>query len=158
MREPGIILSFILFVALFAACSPKPVVVEGSAMLPTFKNGDRILTDENIGELKRGDVITFLYPKDTSKWYLKRVVGLPGETVEIRSGKVYINGRVLDEPYLDESYDKAKSSIPPRPVPENSYFVIGDNRDNSSDSRYWGSVPRELVKGKYYMIYSKAKE
>jgi signal peptidase I len=157
MRAAGIILVFILANALFSACSPKPVRVEGTAMMPTFHDGDRILMDENIGELKRGDVVSFLYPKDTSKWYIKRVIGLPGETVEIRVGKIYINGQILDEPYLDESYNQAKSSFAPRPVAENNYFVIGDNRDNSSDSRYWGTVPRELIKGKYYMTYSKNK-
>jgi signal peptidase I len=156
MRESGIILSFILLVACFAACSPKPVRVDGTAMMPTFNDGDRILTDENIGELKRGDVITFLYPKDTSKVYLKRVVGLPGETVEIRGGLVYINGQVLDEPYIGEAYNKQKQTFPPLVVAENNYFVMGDNRDNSSDSRYWGAVPRQLIKAKYYLTYSKA--
>jgi signal peptidase I len=146
----------LLTVAVLTACSPKPVRVEGTAMLPTFRDGDRILTDENFGELKRGDFITFLYPKNTSKWYFKRIIGLPGETVEIRSGKVYINGQVFEEPYIDESYNRTKDSFPPKTVPENSYFVLGDNRDNSSDSRYWGAVPRDLIKGKYYMTYAKA--
>jgi signal peptidase I len=158
MRETGFILSFFLLIVLFSACSPKTVLVEGAAMSPTLNHGDRILTDENTGELKRGDIITFLYPKDTSKWYIKRVIGLPGELVEIRGGIVYINGQVLDEPYLDGASNKAKASFPPRLIAADTYFVVGDNRDNSSDSRYWGSVPVELVKGKYYMTYAKAGE
>src|SRR5215213_6460447 len=158
MRTARIILVFILASALFLACSPKPVRIEGTAMMPTLHDGDRILMDENIGELKRGDVISFLFPRDTSKWYIKRIIGLPGETVEIRVGKVYINGQILDEPYLDESYNQTKSSFAPQTAAANNYFVMGDNRDNSSDSRYWGTVPRELIKGKYYMTYSKGKE
>ncbi len=138
-----------------SACSAKPVAVEGKAMLPAFANGDKILIDENLGELKRGDIITFLYPKDRSKWYLKRIIGLPDEIVEIRDGRVYINGKVLDEPYIDESFNQAKPNFPPRKVPEHQYFVMGDNRDNSSDSRYWGTVDKELIKGKYYMTYAK---
>jgi signal peptidase I len=157
MRKVWLILSFILISILVSACSPKPVRVEGTAMLPTLKDGDRVLMDENIGELKRGDIVTFLYPKDTSKTYLKRIIGLPGETVEIRRGRVFINGQPLDEPYLDESYNKTKASFAPQAVAANSYFVVGDNRDNSSDSRYWGSVPTDLIKGKYYMTYSNAK-
>ena len=153
MRKVWLILSFILISILVSACSPKPVRVEGTAMLPTLKDGDRVLMDENIGELKRGEIITFLYPKDTSKWYLKRVIGLPGETVEIRFGKFYINGQRLDEPYLDESYNKTKATFNPLTLTGNTYYVIGDNRDNSSDSRYWGAVPKNLIKGKYYMTY-----
>ena len=122
-------------------------------MKPSFNDGDRILIDQNWNELKRGEVITFLYPKDRTKWYVKRIIGLPGEIIEIREGKVYINGEVLDEPYIDQSYNQAKANSPPRKVPEYQYFVMGDNRDNSSDSRYWGTVDKELIKGKYYMTY-----
>jgi signal peptidase I len=97
---------FLLTVCL-SACSQKPVVVEGGAMLPSFKNGDKILVDKQFGQPKRGAPATFLFPKDRTKWYFKRVVGLPNETIEIRAGKVYIDGQILDEPYLDESFDQA---------------------------------------------------
>jgi signal peptidase I len=154
---------FSIFAILFAAffslnCSPQPVVVEGNAMMPAFHNGDKVLTDKNVSELKRGDVITFLYPKDRTKWYIKRIIGLPGETVEIRQGKVYINGQVLDEPYVDETFNQTKANFPPQKIAEYNYFVMGDNRDNSSDSRYWGAVDMQLIKGKYYLTYSKANE
>jgi signal peptidase I len=158
MRKSLFILISIAVIFLLSACSAQPVRVEGKAMLPAFDDGDKILIDKNWGELKRGDLITFLYPKDRSKWYFKRVIGLPGEVVEIRSGIVYINGQILDEPYVDESFNQSKSSFPPRKVPEYQYFVMGDNRDNSSDSRYWGSVDRELITGKYYMTYSQSKK
>ena len=158
MKKYLLIFGVALTAFLFSACSPKPVLVEGTAMLPNFRNGDRVMMDKNLGELKRGDVITFLYPKDRSKWYIKRIIGLPGETIEILEGKVFINGQVLDEPYIDESYNQVKANSPPRKVPEYQYFVMGDNRDNSSDSRYWGTVDKELIQGKYYMTYYKAED
>lgn len=125
-------------------------------MLPAFSNGDRILMDKNLSGLKRGEVVTFLYPKDRTKSYIKRIVGLPSETVEIRQGQTYINGQILDEPYVDDEYNQSKPTFPPRLVPEYQYFVMGDNRDNSSDSRFWGTLDEKLITGKYYMTYSKA--
>lgn len=151
------LLIFVAGFVLLAACSLRPVRSEGTGMSPTINDGDKIFVDENFGELKRGDIIIFYYPKDRSKSYIKRVIGLPNETIEIREGKVYINGQVLDEPYLVEENNQQKSSFRPQKVLKNHYFVMGDNRDNSSDSRYWGTVDRELVIGKYYMTYSEAK-
>jgi len=158
MKKFLLIQIIILTACLLSACSAKPVVVEGTAMKPSFNNGDKILVDKSIGELKRGDLITFLYPKDRTKWYFKRVIGLPNETIEIRAGKVYINGQIIEESYIVEAYNKAKASFPPRKIEEYQYFVMGDNRDNSSDSRYWGTVDEKLITGKYTMIYSKANE
>ena len=127
-------------------------------MMPSINKGDKIFVDQNVGELKRGEIITFLYPKDRSQWFVERIIGLPNETVEIRAGKVYIDDQLLEEPYLDENNNRLKQSFAPKKVPENSYFVLGDNRDNSSDSRYWGTVDRELITGKYYMTYSEAEK
>lgn len=155
MRKYPIIFCVLITLSLFTACSPLPVMIEGTAMLPGFKNGDRVLMDKNLGELKRGEVIIFLYPKDTSKSYIKRIIALPNETVEIKDGKVLINGQILDEPYLDQSYNQSFASFPSRKIAENNYFVLGDNRDNSSDSRYWGSVSKDLIKAKYYTTYLK---
>jgi signal peptidase I len=159
------LLILILFLAAVAgsACSKnpasvKPVRVEGTAMMPAFNDGDKILMEENFGELKRGEVVIHLYPKDRSKFYIKRIIGLPGETIQITGGKVYINGQLLDEPYLDASFNNQKQTIAPQFITENNYYVMGDNRDNSSDSRYWGTVARSLIQGKYYMTYSKAGE
>jgi signal peptidase I len=158
MKKHLLTLVFALTTVLFSGCSPQPIVVEGTAMMPAFNNGDRLLMDKNIGELTRGEVIIFLYPKDRTKSYIKRIIGLPGETIELREGKVYINGQILDEPYVDETFNQMKMNTPPRKIPEYNYFVMGDNRDNSSDSRYWGTVDKQLITGKYYMTYAKAKE
>lgn len=130
-----------------------PMRIEGKAMLPSFKDGDRILVEKNVSEIKRGEVVAFLYPKDTTRLFIERVVGLPNETVSILNGRVFINDKELDEPYLDQTYNQAKSSFPPIKVPDRNYFVLGDNRDNSSDSRYWGTVQAELIVGRYYWTY-----
>ena len=118
------------------------------------------------GTIKRNDVIVFKYPEEPDRDFIKRVIGLPGEAVELREKKVYINGRPLDEPYVHflqppgsmsefhevTSYD-VRERYGPVTVPANQYFVMGDNRDNSQDSRYWGFLPRENVKGKALVIY-----
>ena len=146
----------LIFSLIVAGCSMKPVRVEGIAMLPEFHDGDKVLIEKNVRDVKRGEVLMFLYPKDTSKWYFKRVIGLPGEIVQIEEGKVFINGQILDEPYVDPNNNQTAESFPAKTVPENSFYVLGDNRDNSSDSRYWGTVSKDLIMGKYVSTYSKA--
>jgi signal peptidase I len=119
-----------------------------------------------IGTLKRGNVIVFKYPEEPERDFIKRVIGLPGETVELRAKKVYINGTPLDEPYVhflqppgDQSgYHEVTSwdvreRYGPVTVPPNQFFVMGDNRDNSQDSRYWGFLPRDYIKGRALFIY-----
>lgn len=145
--------ALISIVNLGCSKSCSPAKIEGTAMLPSLKDGDRVLVENNINEIKRGEIIFFHYPKDTTRLYFKRVVGLPNETVSILNGKVSINDKELNEPYLDQTYNQAKSSLPPIKVPARSYFVLGDNRDNSSDSRYWGTVQEELIIGRYYLTY-----
>jgi signal peptidase I len=119
-----------------------------------------------IKDAVRGDVVVFKYPEEPERDFIKRVIGLPGETVEVKEKKVYINGTALDEPYahylqppsstshLDEvtSLD-VRERYGPVTVPAESYFVMGDNRDNSQDSRYWGFLPRSYIKGKALVIY-----
>src|SRR5206468_3324593 len=111
------------------------------------------------GTIKRGDVIVFKYPKEPERDFIKRVIGLPGETLELRHKKVYINGKPLDEPYVhflvpprssNQEYASAdvRDQFGPVVVPANELFMMGDNRDNSEDSRYWGTLPRDYVKGK----------
>jgi len=119
-----------------------------------------------VTEIKRGDVIVFKYPEEPERDFIKRVIGLPGETLEVREKKVYVNGSPLDEPYAHylqpvaspsefhevTSFD-VRERYGPVTVPVNHYFVMGDNRDNSQDSRYWGFLPRGNVKGKALIIY-----
>jgi signal peptidase I len=119
-----------------------------------------------IGTIKRGEILVFKYPVEPDRDFIKRVIGLPGETVELREKKVYINGNPLDEPYVHflqppgaeselhevTSFD-VRERYGPVTVPPNQYFMMGDNRDNSQDSRYWGFMPRENVKGKATLIY-----
>ena len=114
-------------------------------------------------EIRRGDVVVFKYPDEPERDFIKRVIGLPGETVELRNKKVYIDGKPLDEPYVHfldpepaaeevTSFDVRERYGPVR-VPAGQYFVMGDNRDNSQDSRYWGFLPRGHIKGRALMIY-----
>ena len=131
---------------------------------PTESGLERALLP--IGTIKRRDVLVFKYPEEPERDFIKRVIGLPGETVELREKKVYVNGTPLDEPYVHfltapsgpselhevTSFD-VRERYGPVTVPPNHYFVMGDNRDNSQDSRYWGFLPRENIKGKSVVIY-----
>jgi len=113
---------------------------------------------------RRGDIIVFKYPDEPERDFIKRVIGLPGETVELRNKKVYINGQPIDEPYVhflsppSSDYQEVTSfdvreRYGPVSVPQDQYFVMGDNRDNSQDSRYWGFLPRGYIKGRAALIY-----
>jgi signal peptidase I len=111
----------------------------------------------------RGDIIVFKYPQDEKRDFIKRIVGTPGDTVQMRGHEVLINGRVLEEPYVrrnpaamahaSSSFCSYAYACEPLVVPPDAYFVMGDNRDNSQDSRYWGFVKREKIKGKAFLIY-----
>ena len=128
---------------------------------PTASSIERALLP--VRDVRRGDVVVFKYPDEPERDFIKRVIGLPGETLELRAKKVYIDGQPLDEPYVHflepasesqevTSFDVRERYGPVR-VPENQFFVMGDNRDNSQDSRYWGFLPRDYVKGKALVIY-----
>ncbi len=119
-----------------------------------------------MGTIVRGDVIVFKYPEEPDRDFIKRVIGLPGETLELKEKKVYINGKPLDEPYVhflqppsratsdhEETSLDVRERYGPVTVPPDQYFVMGDNRDNSQDSRYWGFLRRDYVKGKALLIY-----
>ena len=116
-----------------------------------------------VREPRRGDIVVFKYPDEPERDFIKRVIGLPGDTLELRNKKVLVNGHALDEPYVHflepasvssevTSFDVRERYGPVR-VPDDQYFVMGDNRDNSQDSRYWGFLPRSYVKGRALMIY-----
>src|ERR1043165_4636339 len=140
---------------LFASCSlfgRGTVTFQGTSMLPTIRNGQRLKTirldGQSRAKLSRGDIVAFVFPKDTSKYYIKRVIALPGETVEIQNAEVWVNGVKLSEPYVAPKLNMSSRSYVPVIVPAHSYYVLGDNRDNSSDSRLWGCVPEELIYAK----------
>ena len=126
-------------------------------MAPALNDGDLIIIDRNPAKLERGDIVIFLFPDDPVKSYLKRIVGLPNETIDIREGKVFINGQPLLEPYINPELDQSKRDMEPVTLAADSYFVIGDNRDNSSDSRIWGPLKRSFIYGKYTRKYYAAK-
>ncbi len=158
-----IFLIIVVFI-LFGVFVIQPVVVEGTSMLPQLHDGERLLVNKLVyykidsvswGHLERGDIVVFWYPKEPDKSYVKRIIGLPGEIVEVRNGQVLINGVELKEAYLDSEHNKNLPSFPPRRVEEHYFFVMGDNRDNSSDSRYWGLVPEKYIYGKAFFRYWK---
>jgi len=131
----------------------QPFVVSGNSMFPTFHNGEYLIVNElakYLDDYKRGDVVILRYPNDPSKFFIKRVIGLPGETVTVTGGVVSITGPshasplVLDEPYIKNP--KVDDST--RTLDDSEYFVMGDNRAQSSDSRMWGPVPKKLMDGK----------
>lgn len=158
-----IIVVFILLGVFFV----QPVVVEGTSMLPQLHDGERLLVNKLVyykiqsiswGHIERGDIVVFWYPNDPDKSFVKRVIGLPGETVEVRSGRVLVNGIELREPYLDTEHNLSLPSWPAKKVDDHHYFVMGDNRDNSLDSRYWGLVPEKYIYGKAFFRYWKPSE
>ena len=130
-------------------------LVEGPSMRPTLLHGERLVVNKFIYYFKtpqRGEIIVFRYPRDPSRDFIKRVIGVPGDTVEVRDGKVFRNGEQLDESY---TLEVTRGGMPTSKVPEGHLFVMGDNRNNSEDSRSRavGFVPYEMVKGKAVMVF-----
>jgi signal peptidase I len=135
----------------------QPVKVEGTSMMPSLEDQERIFINKfvyrfGMGEIKRGDMVVFWYPGDPSKSYIKRVVGLPGDVVEILSGQVMVNKRPYQESYVPPAYRDTQSHEPVV-VPAEQYFVLGDHRSSSNDSRSWGPVHRRHIYGKAVFIY-----
>jgi len=142
------------------------LLVNKFVFAPAYTPLERMLLP--IDPIRRGDIVVFKWPKDPTRDFIKRVIGLPGDTIEMRNKKVYVNGTPLSEPYahfiyppdepgstapdVDTSGDLLRS-FPPMMVPPDNYFMMGDNRDNSEDSRYWGFMPRDYVKGKALFVY-----
>src|SRR5258707_7720004 len=133
----------LMIAALVVVFIVQPVKVEGTSMLPRLHDGERIFVNKLIyydeyrwaPKVDRGDIVVFWFPKDPSKSYIKRVIGLPGETVEVREGTVQINGRDLEESYLDPGENASSASQGPLQENLKYYFVMGDNRDNSTEPR-----------------------
>lgn len=149
-----IILLIVIPVRVFIA---QPFIVNGASMDPTFKHGDYLIVDQisyRFNEPERGDVIVFRYPNDTKQFFIKRVIGLPGETIKITDSSViiynesYPQGLTLDEPYIKNETTHQNGSIETKNLKVSEYFVLGDNRLRSSDSRSWGTLKRNLIIGR----------
>jgi signal peptidase I len=166
---------FVLFARTFVFQQSK---IPTGSMIPTLLIGDYIMVNKFVyapqmsgvpvlgaieraifpmRAVRRGDIVVFKYPEEPEKDYIKRVIGLPGETIEVRARQVYIDGKPLDEPYKVHKNPRGlnidQDDYPATHIPEGSYFCMGDNRDNSRDSRSWGFVPASYLKGRAFMIW-----
>ena len=133
----------------------QPVKVEGTSMAPLLSDQERIFINKFVYRfepINRGDVVVFWYPLDRTKSFIKRVIALPGESVEIRQGMVYVDGQQIREPYVPPQYEDL-SDFGPKPVPADSYFVMGDHRISSNDSRVFGPVPSRFIYGRAVFAY-----
>ena len=148
----SVLIAVILIVFIY-----QPVKVEGTSMMPTLTDQERIFINKftyhfGLGSIERGDMVVFWYPGDPSKSYIKRVIGIPGDTVYIDAGQVFVNDRALVESYIPEDY-RDRVSWEEHRVPRGEYFVLGDHRSSSSDSRTWGLVKRDAIYGKAVFVY-----
>jgi signal peptidase I len=168
----GMALLLALFIRTFIVQAFK---IPSGSMIPTLQIGDHILVNKlaygvripfweqyvvDFSRVERGDVVVFVFPEDRSKDFIKRVIGVPGDSVEIRGKKVYVNGKQIEDPHAHFEGDDPQNAglttrddFGPKTVPENSIFVMGDNRDRSYDSRFWGFVNLDDVRGKAFLIY-----
>ena len=155
-----VVLSFAIFMVTYIFVF-QPNKVRGSSMVPTFLDGDYLLTDKVtyrwMRKPEQGDIIVFQSPENQNYDFIKRIIGLPGDTIKVQNGKVFVNDNQLDENYLPvglatRSGAFLKEGIAYK-IPENSYFVLGDNRNGSSDSREWGPVVREKLVGRAWFRY-----
>ena len=126
--------------------------VQGHSMMPTMKEGEYLIINKlsyYLDNPERGDIIVLHYPRDRTREYIKRIIGLPGDTVEIENGRVIVNGITLNEPYIADAPNYTGRWV----VPKDNYFVLGDNRNNSSDSHSWAYLPRSDIVGKAWLVY-----
>lgn len=133
----------------------QPVRVEGTSMLPRLEDHDRLFINKfvyRISSIHRGDVVVFHYPRDPEKSYIKRVIALPGDRLAIEDGRVWVNGKLVKEDYVPEEYRDTRS-LAETVIPQETYFVMGDHRSISSDSREFGPVDRDLIYGKAVFVY-----
>jgi signal peptidase I len=151
----------------------KPYRIPSESMASTLRPGDRVLVNRVVYRLRephRGDIMVFRYPEDRSIVFIKRVVGVPGDTLQVREGRLWVNGRRVEEPYVHRTAGRRDATAAsgavagstmrepwslaqPYTVPADSFFVMGDNRTDSDDSRYWGTVPRADVIGEGFVVY-----
>ncbi len=145
-----LVLSLVLFVSINMISAR--IRVDGASMQPTLVSGEYVVINRlsyRLGSPQRGDIIVFHFPRDPKEEYIKRLIGLPGDEVEVKNGSVYVNGQLLDESYLNVKMDYYGTWR----IPAGQLFVLGDNRNNSSDSHDWGTVPMDYVVGKAVLVY-----
>lgn len=138
----------------------RPHKIKGQSMMPNFPDSEYLLTEKVSYYLRgpeRGDVVVFTPPVSDTDEFIKRVIGLPGETIMVKDGHVYINDKLLNEPYLKDTVITSGGSFLTDDkeylIPDGKYFVLGDNRPNSSDSRYWGPITKSAMSGRAWIIY-----
>src|SRR3954467_4103370 len=152
LRDLIISLAISAFIIIFLY---QPVKVEGTSMMPSLEDQERIFVNKfvyRLEPLERGDIVVFRYPRDPSKSYIKRVIGMAGDRIRIEGGTVYVNGQALGETYVPAEYEDTRS-YPEIVVPANSFFVLGDHRSMSNDSRDFGSVNQGYIYGKAVFGY-----
>lgn len=152
LRDLVISLAISAFIIIFLY---QPVKVEGTSMMPSLADQERIFVNKFVYRLEaiqRGDIIVFRYPRDPSKSFIKRVIGLAGDHILIDDGRVFVNGKPLDEDYIPENYEDERS-FPEIVVPPNSFYVLGDHRNMSNDSRDFGAVDSSYIYGKAVFGY-----
>jgi signal peptidase I len=152
LRDILVAFAIAVFIVVFVI---QPVKVEGTSMQPRLADQERIFVNRFVyqfADIARGDVVVFSYPRDPSKSFIKRVLGVPGDEIEIRDGAVVVNGERVEEPYIKPEYMDTRS-FPKVVVPEGEYFVLGDHRNSSNDSRNWGFVAERLIYGKAFFSY-----
>ena len=146
LHDLSVAVLFCFFLITFVAQAFR---VQGTSMEPLLRDGDRIVVNKFVYRfqpIERGNVVVFWYPQDPSVSFIKRIVGLPGDLIEIRSGRVFVNDELVPEDYLHEDFRDQSSHYPDR-VQKGHYFVLGDHRSSSNDSRTWGEVPQKYVYG-----------
>ena len=148
----SIFIAFLIVVFLY-----QPVKVEGTSMMPSIADQQRIFVDKfffqvGISEIHRGDVVVFWFPQDQRISYIKRVIGVPGDRIAVVGGRVFLNGRLLVEPYVPAEF-RDEAEMPEIQLSADEYFVLGDHRNSSNDSRTWGPVRRQFIYGKAVFTY-----
>jgi signal peptidase I len=148
----SVVIAVVLIVFIY-----QPVKVEGTSMMPALTDQERIFINKftyrfGIGSIERGDMVVFWFPLDRSKSYIKRVIGMPGDQVEVHNGTVLVNGKPLQEDYVPEAY-RDHQSYPRMTVPPDHYYVLGDHRTSSNDSRAWGTVHKDYIYGEAVFVY-----
>jgi signal peptidase I len=152
VHDLSVAVLFCFFLITFVAQAFR---VQGTSMLPLLEDGERIIVNKFIYRFQpidRGDVVVFWYPKDPSVSFIKRVVGVPGDVVELRTGSLFVNGHRVQEQYLRREFNDGESH-PPVEVSKGYYYVLGDHRNSSNDSRNWGEVPEKYIYGKAFFRF-----